>query len=524
MARVKGGLFTTTLDVNKRFPLDSRALVSKREDLINPATWITNTLATEATYNVMVVSVNSDSEYNGVYYLLDRKAITADNYSAYKTALEAGEDVNTYFSMWMKLGTLDDLAAVEKKLKDLIGEVPEGKTLVDMIAEVQPSFNLTPVDGTMVVTDMADGGKAIGVAIAPVDGNALVAVDGGLFVPSVSVPEYAIEKQAEAGEGYAASYRLKKTVNGEVSYVGDVINIAKDMMLKSATLETVTEVDVPYVGAVVGDPYIKMVFNDDNVADLYVPVKGLVDTYTAGSGIEIIDNKISVKLADTTHGLVAVDGALALNLATKDSDGAMSKEDKRILDAIPEIYVARKYEVSSKPEGTLVDYRDKEIRVMCPADTAWTLQNSGENADANMYYIGFKAYAPTDAVSFKEGLKETIEDDTMYYFEGEFAGVDAQGRKYSIVWLPAASHTDGTWTYYGSMSSEEKYIGWFYTVEWYDENGKIGSDTIRINLSNEDCHNNNKPYYMANYATSDEVDDLEESVSNLEQNLLWGQW
>jgi hypothetical protein len=103
MARVKGGLFTATLDVNKRFPLDSRMLVTKRVDLINPTVWATNTLGTEATYNGMIVAVNSDGEYNGVYYLIDRTGITADNYSAYKAALEAGEDVEVYFSMWQKL-------------------------------------------------------------------------------------------------------------------------------------------------------------------------------------------------------------------------------------------------------------------------------------------------------------------------------------------------------------------------------------------------------------------------------------
>ena len=108
MGRVKGGLFTTLLDVNKRFPLDSRMLVSKREDLINPTVWVTNTLTTEATYNGMIVAVNTDGEYNGVYYLIDRMAITADNYSAYKTALSAGEDVEKYFSMWKKLSTVDD--------------------------------------------------------------------------------------------------------------------------------------------------------------------------------------------------------------------------------------------------------------------------------------------------------------------------------------------------------------------------------------------------------------------------------
>lgn len=164
------------------------------------------------------------------------------------------------------------------------------------------------------------------------------------------------------------------------------------------------------------------------------------------------------------------------------------------------------YEVSHKPAGTMVDYRDKEIRIMCPAATEWNLQNSGEGANPNLYYIGFKAYAPANAVSFKEDLAEIIADDTMYTFEGnDFAGVDAYGRKYSIVWLPVASYdtTTDSWTYYGVKSNKNKYIGWYYSVEWFDANGKkIATDTIRVNLSNEDCHNSIEPYYMANVVKS----------------------
>lgn len=160
------------------------------------------------------------------------------------------------------------------------------------------------------------------------------------------------------------------------------------------------------------------------------------------------------------------------------------------------------YEISHKPAGTMVDYREKEIRIMCPASTEWVLQNSGEGADANKYYIGFKAYAPAGAVSFKEDLSEIIVDSTMYTFEGnEFAGVDAYGRKYSIVWLPVADYnaSEDAWTYYGVKSNKNKYVGWYYSVEWFDASGKkIAADTIRINITNEDCHNAIEPYYMAN--------------------------
>jgi len=159
-----------------------------------------------------------------------------------------------------------------------------------------------------------------------------------------------------------------------------------------------------------------------------------------------------------------------------------------------------KYEISHKPVGTLVNYGDKEIRIMVPADTKFEHQNSGENADKNQYYIGFKAYAPEGAVSFKEDLAEIISDNTMYYFEGnDFAGIDAYGRKYSICWLAVAYYDEATqtWIRYADKSSKEKYLGYYYSVEWYDANGvKIDSDCIRINLSNEDCHNTAEPYYM----------------------------
>lgn len=246
--------------------------------------------------------------------------------------------------------------------------------------------------------------------------------------------------------------------------------------------------------------------------------------YAAGAGLALVDGTFSVKLADDTHGLSAVNGALTINLATKDSDGAMSKEDKKVLDAIPSVYMEKKYEISHKPDGTIVDYRDKEVRVLCPTDIEWKLQTSGDGADANSYYIGFKAYAPDGAVSFKEDLAEIITDNTMYYFENnEFAGVDANGRKYSIVWLPVAKNVDGVWTYYGVNSTKSKYIGWYYTVEWYSELGKvIGMDTIRINLSNEDCHNNIKSFYGAENDVTTEIETVKESVAAIEEAYSWG--
>lgn len=181
-------------------------------------------------------------------------------------------------------------------------------------------------------------------------------------------------------------------------------------------------------------------------------------------------------------------------------------------------YLTKRYEVTHKPEGTLVDYRDKEIRVMCPIGTEWVKQSVGSTGNANMYYMGFKAYAPEDAVSFKEDDKEIIEDQTMYYFENnDFAGIDNLGRKYSIVWLALASYDESsdTWTYFGEKSSVEKYIGWYYSVEWYNANGVvIASDCIRINLTNEGCHYSIEPFYMG--GISKEIEEkIEEKITEI---------
>lgn len=240
--------------------------------------------------------------------------------------------------------------------------------------------------------------------------------------------------------------------------------------------------------------------------------KELVD-YVANHGGEVATMAADITNLQSLVGNESVQDQIEHAL---DTSGFIKEDEltpiKSIVDEFPNLYTTKEevhatakqvaYEVTSKPEGTLVDYRDKEIRVMCPADTNWKLQNSGENADKNAYYIGFKAYAPKGAESFKEDLAEIISDETMYYFEdNDFAGVDEYGRKYSIVWLPVAKYdsTADTWTYYGDMSTTDHYIGWYYSVEWYDANGKkIGADTIRINLANKDCYTAIEPYYMAN--------------------------
>ena len=136
---------------------------------------------------------------------------------------------------------------------------------------------LTPVDATIVIADGEEGTKTIGVQASKVEGNTIEIEDDGLYVAKDNT-EYAIEKLGDAAEGYSATYRLKKTVDGSSSYVGAEINIPKDLVVQSGSVKTVTEDDQPYVGAKVGDTYIELILNDAEASHIYIPTSGLIDT------------------------------------------------------------------------------------------------------------------------------------------------------------------------------------------------------------------------------------------------------
>ena len=138
-----------------------------------------------------------------------------------------------------------------------------------------------------------------------------------------------------------------------------------------------------------------------------------------------------------------------------------------------------KHKITGVPEGTVVEYREDEIRVMCPKNAVFTQQNVGEGGSSNMYYMAMTTQAPEGAVAFNEGDRGVISEK----------GVDLEGKKQKTIWLAMASLSGSTWTYFGKNSTATKPIGWDYIIEWLDEEGNIlRTDIVRINLTNEECH------------------------------------
>lgn len=273
------------------------------------------------------------------------------------------------------------------------------------------------------------------------------------------------------------------------------------------------EGETPAIGWVdkFGNPVV--ISPADDLAELETQLETELATKASIEKVDAVESQIATK-ADAEE----------VNAKLEQTElSAKSYTDGKIEAAINE-HLVKKYEISHKPNGTIVDYRDKEIRILCPVDTQWEFQQSGAGANPNSYYIGFKAYAQSDdIVSFKEDLGEIITDETMYYFENnDFAGIDKYGRKYSIVWLPVAVNENGVWKYHGTKSSSDKFIGWYYSVEWYNADGVlIASDCIRINLSNEECHSVIKPFYVNDVVSAVKAytdTKIEEKLSEVESS------
>lgn len=181
------------------------------------------------------------------------------------------------------------------------------------------------------------------------------------FLKQADVLTYTIKKATTADTGYAATYQLYSVDAESVeTAVGAKINIPKDMVVEDGSVVDITYSEGKlYDGAtdvtakIMGETtptsanagkYIKLEIANSSGDVLYIAAKDLVDIYTAGNGINVSGNAISVVIDNTSVGGLTV-GANGLKLAvvtpdtysegTKTADGvagAMSSADKYKLD------------------------------------------------------------------------------------------------------------------------------------------------------------------------------------------------
>ena len=121
--------------------------------------------------------------------------------------------------------------------------------------------------------------------------KALSANQGKVLKDAIDAIGFSIKKLAVAEGDAVASYQL--VGKDGTTVFGDTINIPKDLVVSSGTVKTATEEGVPYAEAKVGDVYIELVLANSETP-LYIPANKLVDEYTAGDYISIVDRVVSV--------------------------------------------------------------------------------------------------------------------------------------------------------------------------------------------------------------------------------------
>ena len=209
--------------------------------------------------------------------------------------IEAGAQVNKLESVKVNGTALD----ITEKAVNI--DLSDYAKIADMNEKVA---SVTAEDGSITIGGTATE-PTVKVAVAAGEDNALKLVEGGLKVVIPAAAEYSIKKLEAANEGMSASYQLTKDGAG----VGAVIDIPKDMVVKSGTVETYSAGSLP-TGVTEAGTYIVLTLANATEDKLYINVGGLIEYVTGGSGendsVQVAvsaDHKVTASIKDGSIAL-----------------------------------------------------------------------------------------------------------------------------------------------------------------------------------------------------------------------------
>lgn len=337
---------------------------------------------------------------------------------AYMIANEAG----TLIKLAATTATGDlagDVATLQGQVADLIakvGKAAEGEVtatgLYKEIADVLAVANGKVASVAAADKSITVGGSAteptVKVAIASGDDNALsLAADGlKVVIPEVTVPEYSIKKLDAATEGMSASYQLTK--DGAV--VGAVIDIPKDMVVKSGSVQTFAAGEQP-AGVTEAGTYIVLVLANATSDKLYIKVDDLIEYVTSGSAE---GDMVFVNIDPKTHKVTAF---------ITDGTVTEAKLAKAVTDKLTLASSAVQEVTAGTANGTIaVDGADvavtglksaayAESSAFDAAGTADGVKTALEGTDSDeataVTIKGAKKYADEQAAAAKSGAEST---------------------------------------------------------------------------------------------------------------------
>lgn len=228
-----------------------------------------------------------------------------------------------------------------------------------------------------------DADKALSDRIDAIESGSVVTVEK-LGTPSSSA--------------YAASYVVKQ--NGE--QVGTAIDIPKDYLVKSATIEVCKTADTPVQGLQPDDKYIDFVVNakdgEGEKSHIYLPVADLAHVYSAGNGVEISSGDVVSAKVVAANGLSVDSNGIAMSLADGSNNGAMSSAHYTKLEGIETGAQVNKLEGVKVNGADLTIDGEKKVNIIMSAatgDNNGQVKINGENIDVKG--LGSAAYEDTTA-------------------------------------------------------------------------------------------------------------------------------
>lgn len=229
-----------------------------------------------------------------------------------------------------------DVATLQGQVADLISKVgaeadtdTEATGLYKEIADVLAVANgkvssVKATDASVVIGGTATA-PTVSVQLSKGEGNALTLEADGLkvLVPDVTHPEYSIVADKNPGS-FSAVYHLTK--NG--TNVGAAINIPKDMVVQSGTVQTFEAGALPE-GVPAAGTYIVLTLANATSDKLYIKVDDLIEYVTGGSGE---NDAIQINVTSDTHKISASvkDGSLTLAMLSSAVQASLKKADSAV--------------------------------------------------------------------------------------------------------------------------------------------------------------------------------------------------
>ena len=341
-------------------------------------------------------------------YMISNEAGTLVKLAQTTASGDLASDVATLQSQVASLiAAVGKKAAGEEAATGLYKEIADAIALANSkVASVKAADKSITVAGTATA-------PTVKVALSATEGNALeLAADGlKVTIPEVTVPAYTMKKLDTATSGMSASYQLTKDGTG----IGAIIDIPKDMVVESGTVETYAAGHLP-TGVTEPGTYIVLTLANATSDKLYIPAAGLIEYVTGGSGK---DDAIQINVTADTHKVTATvkEGSLTKTMLSTEVQGLLGKAGTAVQTI-----------TTGSTNGTIsVDGKDVEVKGLADAayatvaslnttakgyaDSAKTaIIGDATNDTADSKTIeGVKKYAHGQAVAAQEGATKAAE-------------------------------------------------------------------------------------------------------------------